>query len=244
MTSGKNCPCRIGHLKNTFGDVALARPLLLRGLCKYSSLRPADYQRGLAYAPRQPAGTIESLYFLSGVSTKIEYSTIGQWTLRDARSNVSATTLANRETYVLGKYNWTIKNDDERCQEEQENQGTEYKIELKLSGCKQGFHYNMRGELVVTDDGQFTCNDGQYVNMSKRCDQVRDCRDSSDEAGCQLIVMMKGCNKKIPPLSKEYSEIIPVKVDVKFRLLKVMDISRCHPVCQGKEKRRTHVMLN
>ena len=60
--------------------------------------------------------------------------------------------------------------------------------------------------------------------MSERCDQVRDCQDGSDEDGCQLIVMMKGYNKKIPPLSKEYSEIIPVKVDVTIRLLKVMDI--------------------
>ena len=54
---------------------------------------------------------------------------------------------------------------------------------------------------------------------------MRDCRDGSDEEGCQLIVMMKGFNKKIPPLSKEYMEVIPVNVDITIRLLKVMDIN-------------------
>ena len=170
---------------------------------------------------------IESLYFVSGVSTKIEHdTTTGHWTIHDARSNVTATTLANWETYVLGKYNWTVQNDDRRCQQ-QENQGEEYSTELKLTGCNQGFEYRgiLGDERVVSDDGQFTCNDGQCVNMTERCDQVRDCRDGSDEEGCQLIVMMKGFNKKIPPLSKEYMEVIPVNVDITIRLLKVMDIN-------------------
>ena len=147
---------------------------------------------------------------------------IDQWTIKDAISNVSAVTLATKETYVLGKYNWTIKNDNKRCLE-QENQGVEYKTELKFTACNQGIKYDY-GNQVLTDDGQFTCNDGQCVNMSERCDQVRDCRDGSDEDRCQLIVMMEGYNKKIPPLSKKDSEIIPVNVDITIRLMKVMDI--------------------
>ena len=132
--------------------------------------------------------------------------------------------LANKETYELGKYNWTSTNDTKRCQE-QENQGAECQTELKLTGCNQGFHYNHFGHQIQTDDGQFTCNNGQCVNMSERCDQVRDCRDGTDEDECQLIVMMKGYNKKIPPLSKKNSEIVPVQVNVTIRLLKVMDIN-------------------
>ena len=224
----KSCPCRIEYLKpkGPFREVSLEHPLLLRGLCKYSYLRPADYQRGLSYAPRQSGNTIEPVYFVGGVSTKIEYNTtISRWTLSSAKSNVSAVALASRETYMLGKYNWTIKNDDKRCQEEKSEGGVEYKTELKLTGCNQGFGYNERGERVVTDDGEFTCNDGQCVNMTERCDQVQDCRDGSDENGCQLVLLMKGYNKHIPPISKDYSEMIPVEVNITIRLLKVMDIN-------------------
>ena len=41
--------------------------------------------------------------------------------------------------YVLGKYNWTIKNDDERCQEGQENELKETNTKLSWNSVK-GFN--------------------------------------------------------------------------------------------------------
>ena len=56
--------------------------------------------------------------------------------------------------------------------------------ELKLTGCK---------------EGEFTCNDGQCIKMEERCNQVPDCRDKSEENGCQLIVFENNYNKNVPP---------------------------------------------
>ena len=57
---------------------------------------------------------------------------------------------------------------------------------LKLTGCWYG---------------QFTCDDGQCVTMEKRCDQVPDCRDESDERGCKLVVLKEGYNRRVPPIT-------------------------------------------
>ena len=70
---------------------------------------------------------------------------------------------------MLGKYNWTIANDHKRCHEESGVlNGEGYKTELKLSGCKQGFKFDFWGKMHLDNDGEFTCNDGQCVNMSDR----------------------------------------------------------------------------
>ena len=56
---------------------------------------------------------------------------------------------------------------------------------MKLTGCK---------------EDEFTCDDGQCVKMERRCDQVTgkepNCRDKSDENGCQLIVLENNYNNK------------------------------------------------
>ena len=71
----------------------------------------------------------------------------------------------------------------------------------------------------------FTCYDGQCVSMTKRCDQVPNCRDDSDEKGCNILVLKEGYNKRVPPVGKnEKDELTPVPVNVSLTLLKVVDI--------------------
>ena len=78
--------------------------------------------------------------------------------------------------------------------------------ETKITGCK---------------ESEYTCDDGQCVQMDQRCDQFPDCKDSSDEKGCQLVVLNEGYNKNVPPFSM--TERV-VEVNVSIKLFKVVDI--------------------
>ena len=75
-----------------------------------------------------------------------------------------------------------------------------------------------------SDDGEFTCKDGQCVQMEERCNQVPDCRDESDENGCQLIVFKDNYNKNIPPIRAVDGGALPAEVSVSLRLMKVVEI--------------------
>ena len=104
----------------------------------------------------------------------------------------------------------------------------DYSKELKLSGCNQGFRFEeLMGGLVLEEDGEFTCNDGQCVSMVKRCNQLPDCEDSSDEKGCQLFSLVEGYNKVVSPFARVShlnDTIVPVSINVSMRLLKMMGI--------------------
>ena len=50
-------------------------------------------------------------------------------------------------------------------------------------------------------DDEFTCDDGQCIDISTRCDQIVDCQDESDEQGCQLVILDKGYKAKVPPFT-------------------------------------------
>ena len=83
------------------------------------------------------------------------------------------------------------------------------------------------GDQCVKLSGEFTCNDGQCVSMEKRCDQLLDCDDGSDEEGCQLFSLTKGYNKVVSPFARVSflnETIVPVSINVSLKLLQVMGI--------------------
>ena len=122
-----------------------------------------------------------------------------------AHHNVSGTSVALPGSFTLGKNAWTIFS-DKGCNKKSNS----YEIDLKMSGCK---------------DGNFTCYDGQCISMTKRCDQVPNCRDESDEKGCKILVLKEGYNKRVPPVGKSAEdELTPAPVKVSLTLLKVVDI--------------------
>jgi hypothetical protein len=123
----------------------------------------------------------------------------------DDRRSVRAESRAPKESYVLGKHVWTVTNDDFSCS----NNGQSYKTLLKMSGCNQ--------------NGEFTCDDGQCVTMEQRCNQIPDCRDKSDERGCQMFMLEDGYNKNIPPIvSTGGSEFKKTEVWISINLLKIV----------------------
>ena len=176
--------------------------LLMRGLCLTTGL---DRQ----YIPRQLATAPKDLKLMGQISTQIQYNhTSTQWILTDAKSNTRAVSNATEVSYVLGTHEWTITN-DASC-----NEGQPYTTFLKLTGC------NVRA-------GDFTCNDGQCVTMEQRCDQLPNCRDESDEKDCKLVVLKKGYNKNVPPIttvSDTDFTLVPAPVHISISLLKIVNM--------------------
>ena len=131
-----------------------------------------------------------------------------QWKLEMSLYNTTALSDEIDGRFMLGKQNWTVEGDSKKC-----HFGKPYEIELKLTGCK---------------DGEFTCDDGQCINMERRCDQVTgkepDCRDKSDEKGCKLIVFEGNYNKITPPIESDNGIVIPTDVSISITLMKVVEI--------------------
>ena len=92
------------------------------------------------------------------------------------------------------------------------NKGAAYSSLLKLTGCW---------------EEEFTCNDGQCISMEKRCDQIVDCGDESDENNCKLLVFKENYQKNIAPftIDTEKRELRPVKVNVSTSLMNILAIS-------------------
>ena len=79
-------------------------------------------------------------------------------------------------------------------------------------------------KLTACKEGEFTCDDGQCVQMEQRCNQLPNCRDKSDEIGCEILRLDFGYNKRVPPINMARNSLIPVKVKVSLTLLKVVSI--------------------
>ena len=124
-----------------------------------------------------------------------------KWKLGSTVTQVSAVSDAPFLSFGLGLHMWEVTG-DVWCN----TTGVRYKTQLKLTGCNQ--------------EGEFTCNDGQCIKMEERCDQVPDCRDKSDEVGCQLIIFEENYNKNIPP----FNRTDPAIVNISITLMKVVEI--------------------
>ena len=166
-------------------------PLIhLRGFCPDTNL---EHYR---YTVSQSAADPNNIIIVGLQSAQIQYdSSLSQWAYSDPRLNVTARSRASQNSFVLGKHNWTVSGDKYQCSEDKE-----YTLEMKLSGC---------------NSTQFTCDNGQCVNMEERCDQLPQCEDESDEQNCKVLVLQHGYNKKVPP------NIVKTKKNKKYKLLPV-----------------------
>ncbi|XP_023343018.1 uncharacterized protein LOC111712596 [Eurytemora carolleeae] len=61
--------------------------------------------------------------------------------------------------------------------------------------------------FTTCSDTQFTCNDGQCIDMEERCDQSVNCIDESDEDNCKMIFKKDNYKKTIAPFRIQF-EII------------------------------------
>ena len=178
-----------------------AQPVLrLRGLC---SPRLMDF----LFTPTQFPDNPGNMILLGQHNTRIDYID-GQWHMnRNTRHPLKAVSNSTKESYLLGKHEWEISYDVFEC-----SKGKPYRTTLKLTGCK--------------EEDEFTCDDGQCIEMRRRCDQVTgkepNCRDKSDEIGCHLILFEGDYNKNIPPIGS--AEEGSANVYISITLMKVVEI--------------------
>ena len=177
-----------------------------------------------------PASHLDSFYtiknegdriFLKGPSgTEISLED-GEWkatTTKDQKMTRSKSILASPGSYLLGKHDWIISKDSKVCSQDSLAATTvsayTYRTSLKLSSC---------------EDNEFTCWDGDCINIGERCDQVFDCSDQSDERDCQMLVLEDSYKRSVPPLISAIAEngtklIIPAEVVVSLKLIELLGI--------------------
>jgi len=90
-------------------------------------------------------------------------------------------------------------------------------IDIKFSTCK---------------TGEFTCTNGQCIDLERRCDQSVNCKDESDEDGCQMLFMKDNYNKKISAFKfdEKTKQNIPVIVKVSIAVKKIFKIEEVNHV--------------
>ena len=148
---------------------------VLRGLCPQTKL-------DLMYMPMFKWYSAHlRVWWIGSVSSELRFVWTphpGYWELKHISSNITATSTTDYESHALGRHTWTITGD--KCIVGQKS----YDADLKLTLCS---------------ETEFTCRDGGCVNMDQRCDQIPNCKDSSDEKGCQTLILDDGYRKDIPP---------------------------------------------
>ena len=150
------------------------------------------------YQPMNDWHDIRKLTF-QGIYVTIAYD--GTWKLKATKYNLTGFSKAPHASFALGKHNWTIIG-DKGC-----HNGEPYTTELKMSTCS---------------EEEFTCDSGQCVPMEKRCNQLSDCRDKSDEKNCKVLVLEEGYNKFVPPIDLKD---LMTNVSLSLDLLKLVDIN-------------------
>ena len=175
--------------------------LKLRGLCQYSNIDSL-------YLPWNTRKDVRKLEYIGSSGTIIFFrENQRKWALEVPGSfdeKTQGTSTSPFVSFALGKHQWKIKNDTFECGE-----GGSYNADLKLTGC---------------EEDEFTCDDGQCIKMAKRCDNLPNCRDKSDEMKCSLWEPHVGYNKEIPPIRMIKESVDLVEVQISIHLMKVIRI--------------------
>ena len=91
-------------------------------------------------------------------------------------------------------------------------------------------------KLSTCSAGEFTCNNGQCIDLERRCDQTVNCKDESDEDHCKMIFMKDNYNKKISAFKydEKTKENIPVSVKISMDIKKILKIEEVNHVFSVK----------
>ena len=103
--------------------------------------------------------------------------------------------VGNDYDFPIGRQEWNVY--DPKCGIKKEQ-----KKELSMSRCKFGT--------------QFTCSSGNCIDLDKRCNQVKDCEDASDEEECKLIQLPETYREVQPPEPLNNSEPLDIITYIKI----------------------------
>ena len=149
--------------------------LTLRGLCP-------DTNIDTYWVPRND--NTSKLIYVGITSSQISFNySANMWELSVVGKKERTVGRADTgfDSLMLGRTSWLIESDSPAC-----NNRRPYSATLKLSGC---------------GEEEFTCSDGQCIDINRRCDQIVHCRDRSDEKDCKLVVLEEGYSKNIIPFT-------------------------------------------
>ena len=118
--------------------------------------------------------------------------------------------------FLLGKRRLRISEDD-GCESSQSN----YTLDVIFSTCF---------------DDEFTCDDGSCINMTKRCDNIRNCPyDISDETECTLLVIPPSYEKTYAPTGVDKNgDVIKVNVTVSVDVTNILRLSETQDIFETK----------
>lgn len=170
----------------------------IRGLCKYSQY---DFNFYLSFQE----GGIEYVGYKDAKIWKRDSSWILSKTLESLVLNYSI--LAAEGLYhPLGRHTWTVS--DNTCPKGLQQQ------QLTISTCKL--------------NESFTCDSGQCIHILKRCDNINDCKDSSDEENCMFIKPDSTYSPYEPPNSEIPGQYNPLWISVKIIQFDDVDTIKMH----------------
>lgn len=184
-------PCGICNIESQ-------KRLRLKGLCVDDLKKDADFDTefyvfGLFN---------ERLYFRGIRSSHIFLDPVdGKWTIQSLKSpgKISKLSVLSDDKYPIGRLEWIVQNND---------------TEFGICGLSDGKIHT----LTFSDchPEKYTCNNGQCVELSQKCDGLIDCDDGTDELECQFLVLDKNYSKDKLPLIQNKNE--PVKVYFKISI--------------------------
>ena len=137
--------------------------------------------------------------YVGSTGWKLFHNTLTkEWQLVHPFYRDNSLTMINKDVLPVGKQKWLIANDT--C-----NEGKTNTKSLLLSPCR---------------DDQFTCDDGKCIELSKRCNNLEECDDVSDETNCKTVyVDEKKYLKSKPPPSPSNTGRLSVKIDCQVTLI-------------------------
>ena len=127
-----------------------------------------------------------------------------------------ARTESPKGTYLLGRRTLLIEQ-DKRCEPSKVN----FTQDVIFSTCL---------------DEEFTCDDGFCINMTKRCDNIKNCpNDMSDEVECNLLVMPPSYRRAYAPIKiGEKDIVIKTNVTVSMDVTNILRISENQDIFETK----------
>ena len=126
----------------------------------------------------------------------------GMWRFKDDEAIADAVC-----DHPIGRRDWSYK--DNTC-------GMKAPIETSLtfSRCVLGH--------------EFTCNSGQCIGMVKRCNQIKDCDDESDEEVCDMLHVPKSYNKIRAAVADTEKHSSRVKISTNINIISIDIIDTIH----------------